>query len=260
MRLRIADLSVHLGGHEILTGIDLEVAPGEVVGLVGPNGSGKSTLLRSAYRVLRPSHGTVELDGVDLWSLSARRSAQRIGVVVQEAVPELDLTVWEVVILGRTPHQGLLDRDTAADHRLVDDALTRVGLGDFGDRRFPSLSGGERQRVLVARALVQQATLLVLDEPTNHLDVHFQLAIMELVRGLGLSTLTALHDLNLAATYCDRIYVLAEGRVVAAGTPDDVLQPDLVHEVFGVRAERLRHPVDGRLLLAFSPGDDTDPG
>jgi iron complex transport system ATP-binding protein len=157
------------------------------------------------------------------------------------------------VILGRAPHKGLLDRTTSDDQQLVDDALARVAMEAFAERSFASLSGGEKQRVLLARALAQGSRLLILDEPTNHLDIHFQLAILELVRGLEVTTLAALHDLNLAAAYCDRIYVLRAGQIVASGPPDEVLQPDLVRDVFDVRADRLRHPVTGRLWLAFSP-------
>ena len=253
MQLRIDGVSAVIDGNEIVSAIDIDVPRGEVVGLVGPNGSGKSTLLRCAYRVLRPSAGVVHLDGDDLWKLTARQTAQRAGVVVQESAPEFDLSVWEVVILGRAPHKRLFDRDTTEDHRLVDDALTQVEMEEFAERSFGSLSGGEKQRVLLARALAQGSQLLILDEPTNHLDIHFQLAILELVRSLGLTTLTALHDLNLAAAYCDTLYVLCDGRIVADGAPEEVLAPDLVRDVFGVRADVLRHPVTGGLLLAFSP-------
>lgn len=260
MHLHIAGVSAVLDSTEIVSDIDLEVEPGECVGLVGPNGSGKSTLLRCAYRVLRPSTGAVHIGGDDIWGLDTRESARRIGVVAQESTPGFDLAVWEVVILGRTPHKRRFDRETSHDHHLVDEALTRVGMGGFADRDFGTLSGGEKQRVLLARALAQEARLLVLDEPTNHLDVHFQLAILELIDGLGLTTIAALHDLNLAAAYCDRVYVLSGGEVVASGTPDDVLTPELVGEVFGVHADRMRHPRTGRLVLAFSSLDLTRDG
>ena len=206
--------------------------------------------------MLRPACGLITIEDDDIWTLSARETAQRAGVVVQETAPEFDLSVWEVVILGRAPHKGLLDRDTSEDHRIVDTALARVSMEEFAERSFSSLSGGEKQRVLLARALAQQARLLILDEPTNHLDIHFQLAILDLIRGLGLTTLAALHDLNLAAAYCDKLYALCAGRIVASGPPNDVLEADLIREVFGVRADALRHPATGRLWLAFSPDSD----
>ncbi|GIJ12839.1 ABC transporter ATP-binding protein [Micromonospora andamanensis] len=155
--------------------------------------------------------------------------------------------------MGRSPYLSALRPATAADEQLVTDALERVGAMPLAGRGFRTLSGGEKQRVLLARALAQQPDLLVLDEPTNHLDVRHQLETLDLMRRLGIATLTALHDLNLAAAYCDRLYVLAAGRVVASGPPDEVLSPDLVGSVFGVGAVPSVHPVTGRTHLAFYP-------
>ncbi|MGH3889284.1 MAG: ABC transporter ATP-binding protein [Pseudonocardiaceae bacterium] len=253
MRVHAAGVTAVIDSHQIVTSATITVAAGELVGLVGPNGSGKSTLLRCVYRVLRPVAGVVALDGEDVWELSARASAQRTAVVVQEPQSDFDFTVRDMVLMGRAPHKGLLERASEADDRIVDDALARVGADEFADRAFTTLSGGEKQRVLVARALAQQTRLLVLDEPTNHLDVRHQLEVLELVRDLGIATLAALHDLNLAAAYCDRLYVLSAGEVVAQGKPEEVLSPDLVESVFGVGAVRSVHPVTGRVQLAFFP-------
>jgi iron complex transport system ATP-binding protein len=161
--------------------------------------------------------------------------------------------VRDVVAMGRTPHKGFLDRDTGADQRIVDDALDRVRMTWAGERIFASLSGGERQRVLLARALAQQSPLLLLDEPTNHLDVRAQLDLLELVRTLRLTTVTALHDLDHAAAYCDHLVLLRAGSVVAAGPPADVLTPDRIADVFGVRAHLGPHPITGRLHVATAP-------
>lgn len=253
MRLTAAGVTVVLGGTTIVEDTALDVGDGEVVGLLGPNGSGKSTLLRCAYRALRPRTGVVAFDDRDVWDLPARSAAQQVAVVVQEASGDFDLTVDEVVRLGRLPHKGLLERDSAADQDRVQAALHRVGLGRLVHRAYPTLSGGEKQRVLLARALVQETPLLILDEPTNHLDIGHQLEMLDLVRGLGVSTLTALHDLNLAAAYCDRLYVLHEGRVTASGTPAQVLHPDLLAEVFGVGASVVTNPVTGHLHVTFHP-------
>ncbi len=252
MKLTLDQVSVELGARRIVRDIDLCVAAGEVVGLIGPNGSGKSTLLRSVYRVLRPVAGRVLLDSDDVWALSARESAIRTGVVVQEAPSDFDFSVIEVIQMGRTPHKGLLARDTAADARVCAAALERVGLGGFAERDYNTLSGGEKQRVLVARALAQEPRLLVLDEPTNHLDIHYQLELLELVRGLGLTTLITLHDLNLAAAYCDRLYLLADGRIVAAGSTAEVLTADHLRRIFKVEARVGRHPLTGRPQLSFA--------
>jgi iron complex transport system ATP-binding protein len=233
--------------------ITFSVAPGEMVGLIGPNGSGKSTLLRAVYRLLRPAAGVVRLGGDDVWQLSPRESARRTGVVVQESPSEFDFTVREVVEMGRTPHKGLLSADTQADAEIVVAALRRVEILPFAVRSYRTLSGGEKQRVLVARALAQQPQLLVLDEPTNHLDIHYQLEILELVRRLHITTLITLHDLNLAAAYCQRLYLVAGGQIVATGTPEMVLTPALVRHVFQVDVVCGRHPVSGALQLAFVP-------
>lgn len=251
MRLTMEGITVRLDGTTIVADAGLVVESGEFVGLVGPNGSGKSTLLRTIYRALRPIAGVVRVAGDDVWCLSGRESALRTAVVVQESNPDFDFTVSEVVQLGRSPHQRPLDRETAADRHLCRAALTRVGLQAARDRPFVSLSGGEKQRVLLARALAQQSQVLVLDEPTNHLDIRFQLELLDLIRGLEVTTIASLHDLNLAATHCDRLYVLDHGRVVAAGRTAEVLTSELVARVFGVALRRWTDPGTGREHLSF---------
>jgi iron complex transport system ATP-binding protein len=238
---------------EILRGIGIDVAAGELVGLVGPNGSGKSSLLRTIYRVLKPDAGRITIGGEDVWKSSARRVAQRTASVLQEAAAEFDFSVEDVVFMGRTPHKGPLDRETALDRDIVGDALARVDMADFGNRRFATPSGGEKQRALIARAVAQQTQALILDEPTNHFDIRYQIEILELVRSLGLTTLAALHDLNLAAEYCDRLYLIDHGKVVASGRPEDVLRPELLRQVYGIGTEVIRHPRSGRPHLIFFP-------
>ena len=251
MKLEVNEVAVAIASRRIVNEVSLEVAPGEIVGLIGPNGSGKSTLLRAVYRLLKPVAGYVQLGSDDVWHLSAREAARRTAVVVQETPSDFDFTVGEVVEMGRTPHKGLLEADNARDAQIVQDALARVNMADFVARSFNTLSGGEKQRVLVARALAQEPKLLVLDEPTNHLDIRYQLEILNLVRELGITTLVTLHDLNLAAAYCHRLYLLANGRIVMAGIPDVVLTPQWVRDVYGVETLCFPHPSTGRLLLAF---------
>ncbi|BBP84119.1 ABC transporter ATP-binding protein [Pseudomonas sp. Pc102] len=243
--LNISDLAwaPDVRSHWRLQGIDLQVREGEFVGLIGPNGSGKTSLLRCAYRAERPASGWVALDGEDLWQRSPRWSAQRIAVVLQEFPQDFGLAVAEVVAMGRSPHKGLFDGDDAEDAAMVAQALASVGMGDFHAHPFARLSGGEKQRVLLARALAQRPGLLLLDEPTNHLDPRYQLELLHQLRRLRLSTLASFHDLNLAAAFCDRLYVLDQGRVVASGTPTDVLTADLLQQVFGVHALVDRHPL-----------------
>jgi iron complex transport system ATP-binding protein len=255
LRLELTGVGVTIETRSIVTDVDLSVEPGQFVALVGPNGSGKSTLLRTVYRALRPTAGVVRIGADDLWRLPARDAARRRSVVPQHSTGGADFTVAELAAMGRTPHKGPLDRDTRADHDIVAEALDRVGLGWARHRPISTLSGGERQRALLARALAQQAPLIVLDEPTNHLDVRAQLDLLTLIRSLGVSTLAALHDLNHATAYADRVAVLHDGRLVADGPPLEVLTPQLIRTVFGVRAHVGTHPLTGSPHIALAALD-----
>ncbi|WP_369217264.1 ABC transporter ATP-binding protein [Streptomyces flavofungini] len=253
--LRVDGLGVTIDGRRLVHDLSLDVADGEVVGLVGPNGSGKSTALRCVYRALRPTTGTVRIGGDDLADLPMRRGAQLLAAMTQDGAVDLDFTVEEVVALGRAPHRRGNQALTARERHLCAAAMERLGLTRLARRGILTLSGGERQRVLLARALVQEPRVLVLDEPTNHLDVRHQVEILSHLRGSGLTVLVVLHDLNLAAAACDRIGVLRQGRLVASGTPKDVLTEALVADVFGVRATVVPHPLTGdpQLLYALHP-------
>lgn len=233
-----------VGVRGIISDISLH-ASDEVVGIVGPNGSGKSTTLRCVYRALKPDAGVVLLDGSDVHK--RHDVARHLAALTQESQVEFDFTVSEVVEMGRLPH----DRDALRDRQVVSDALDTVDLAHLASRSFLSLSGGERQRVLIARAIAQEPRVLVLDEPTNHLDIRHQLDVLTLARGLGITVLTVLHDLNLAASYCDRLYVLDSGRVVASGPPHEVLVPELIAKVFRVTAHVVPHPTTGVPQLLF---------
>jgi iron complex transport system ATP-binding protein len=261
MKLSLDGVCISIDKTPIVSAVDIVVESGEFVGLVGPNGGGKSTMLRSIYRVLKPDAGIVALDDENVWRMRHREVAKRAAVVTQESSPDFDFTVFEIVLMGRTPHKGMLEADCPEDREIVIDALERVGMLPFAERIYASLSGGEKQRVLLARALAQQGKVLILDEPTNHLDVKAQLELLSLVRDLKVTTVAAIHDLNLAAAYCDRVYVLSAGRVVTGGPPHDVFTPELVNSVFGVVAHRILHPGTGRLHLAFCTEEqlDTDP-
>ncbi|GGC53216.1 ABC transporter ATP-binding protein [Hoyosella rhizosphaerae] len=252
MRVHIEDLTVTLDGKRVVHGVNLDVQPGRFIGLLGPNGSGKSSLLRTVYRVHKPSSGTVRIDGLDLRDLSARETARLVAVMTQELAQDFPLTALEVALLGRVPHQRGFGGDSRYDLDLAHDTLESVGAGHLKGRLFAALSGGEKQRILLARALVQETPVLILDEPTNHLDIGFQLELMTMIRERGLTTIAALHDLNLAATFCDDVVVLNDGGVAASGTPHNVLTPELISDVFGVAAHTLIHPSDGRPVIAFS--------
>ncbi|MDX8349279.1 ABC transporter ATP-binding protein [Cognatiyoonia sp. IB215446] len=241
-----AHLSVHdlswspgRGAPQILQATSFDLPAGGVLGIVGPNGAGKTTLLRLLYRFHRPRTGAVQVDGADIWSLSAKEVAQRIAAVLQEQPSDFALTVREIVTLGRTPHRrGFGGSAGAHDAEIIDSALGQLGLHGLAHRHLGTLSGGERQRVMVARALTQQPRLLILDEPTNHLDIRHQLEVLDLIRHLPLTIVTSLHDLNLAADICDHILLLQNGRPVGFGTPDEVLSEAAVSNAFHVQARR----------------------
>jgi iron complex transport system ATP-binding protein len=252
--LDAARVSWSAGSRLILDGVDVTAPPGAVSGLLGPNGSGKSTLLRAIAATQVPDAGEIRFDDEDLLGMPRRRRARRLALVEQDASTDLPISVLDAVLLGRIPHRSLLAGDTEADRAVAREALVRAGVEDLADRSLATLSGGERQRVHMARALAQEPSLLLLDEPTNHLDIAAQLAAMTVLRKLaadGVTVLAALHDLNLAAASCDHVVVLAEGRVVAAGGVRDVLVPEVVEPVYGVRCDVLPHPRTGRPVLVF---------
>ncbi|GAA1828180.1 ABC transporter ATP-binding protein [Agromyces salentinus] len=273
------------GGRLVVDGVDITAPPGSVSALLGPNGAGKSTLLHLIAGLERADAGTVALGGRDVGALRRRDRARRIAIAEQEVRDAPNLTVREVVALGRTPHLGLWGVPGDADHDVVERCLAETGLAAFARRGYDTLSGGERQRANLARALAQEPDLLLLDEPTNHLDLRAQLGTLTLLRRLvagepavdGARTdasgaaagkapstrsgagaarrptvLAALHDLNLAAAFADHVVVLAEGRVVTSGAPDAVLTAGLIASVWGVDAEVLAHPVTGRPVIAFT--------
>ncbi|MGP4017485.1 ABC transporter ATP-binding protein [Saccharopolyspora sp. 5N708] len=251
MQLCLDGVSVEVTGRTLVGDLDLEVRSGEIVGLLGPNGSGKSTALRCVYRALRPTTGAVLLDGADLAGMALRESARSIAALTQESNSELDFTVAEVVALGRTPHLRGNQALSPRERELCEQAMEQADVAHLADRGVLSLSGGERQRVLIARALVQEPRVLVLDEPTNHLDVRHQVELLSFLRTSGLTVLVALHDLNLAASTCDRLAVLSGGSLVTTGRPTDVLTTELIRQVFGVEVAVVTHPRTGAPQLLY---------
>ncbi|MEU2026649.1 ABC transporter ATP-binding protein [Streptomyces sp. NPDC016469] len=251
--LRADGVSREAGGRLLLDGVTLAPEPGTTVGLIGPNGSGKSTLLRILAGVLAPHAGVVTLDGGSLTAVGRRAVARRVAVVDQHAVTQDELRVLDVVRLGRIPHRRAWSAPTDADAAAVDEALERTGLTGRRDQSWHTLSGGERQRVQIARALAQQPRELLLDEPTNHLDIQHQLDLLSLVASLPLTAVVALHDLNLAAMFCDQIVVLSGGRAVAGGPPGQVITEQLIEDVYRVRSVVTPDGPQGRPSVRFLP-------
>ncbi|MGJ3190024.1 MULTISPECIES: ABC transporter ATP-binding protein [Paenarthrobacter] len=252
MKVAFQNVCIALGGTPIVHDVSFTAPSGSVVGILGPNGCGKSTLLRSLYRVNKPTSGSVTLDGDDVRKLTSRQAALRVAVMAQESSQDFPMTAREVVMLGRAPHQRGFGADSDRDHHLVHHALLDVGASSLANRFFGGLSGGEKQRILLARALVQEAPVLVLDEPTNHVDVAFQLELMQLVTSRGRTVLAALHDMNLAAEFCDHVAVLQSGRLRAFGPPSSTLDHELIRRCFGVESRKLEHPLTGKALIAVA--------
>lgn len=246
----VHNLHVGYDGAEVLKGVSVRLEDSAFVGVVGPNGSGKTTLLRSMSRVLRPSSGTVEIDGRDIYSIPARDFARCVGVVPQDVLVAFDFTVLEVALMGRSPRMGRFAVESSRDVAIAMEALVRTGTDHLADRPISALSGGERQRVMMARALAQEPRVLLLDEPTSHLDISFQFEIMDLVKSLneehGLTVLAVLHDLNLASHYCDRLVMIGDGRVVAEGSPAAVITPSNIRRVYGTEVWVRKHPATRR--------------
>ena len=259
--LTVSDLSWHADDRAILSDISFSLAKGEMLGIIGPNGAGKSSLLRCLYRYIKPDNGTISLFGHNTSYFSAKEFARQVAVVLQDTPHHFELTTEQLVAIGLTPHKGPFDLTTSSDRRLVADALEKVGLTHKAGQIYEHLSGGEKQRALIARAIVQQPKLLILDEPTNHLDIRYQIQIMELLRAIGISVITSIHDLNLASAMCDQLLLLDDGRCVAHGTPKSVLTEQRISEVFDVCCSTQPHPQHGNPQISYfygySYGDST---
>jgi len=250
LQLRAEGISFAYQDKSVLNEIDLAIKPGELVGLIGPNGSGKSTLIKCLSRVLVPQRGRVWLDGHTLASLDPQQIARHIAVVPQAVELPPGFTAFEIVLMGRVPHLDWWQNENARDKEIARAAMEATGTWSLAERLVNQLSGGERQRVVIARALAQEPEVLLLDEPTAHLDVKHQIEVMELVRRLnrerGLAVLVVFHDLNLAAQYCSRLVLFKEGRVYKAGSPREVIAPDVLREVYGIELLVIPHPQNQR--------------
>lgn len=236
--LGIKEVRMIFDGRIVLDGISLTLSPGELVGLIGPNGAGKSTLLRLIAKLIPPEQGLIVLDGKELGSLNQRSVAKTVALVPQQAQLAFGFPVREVVLMGRHPHLSRFQPEGAEDYQIVQEAMVSTETGQFAERPVTELSGGERQRVLLARALAQKPRLLLLDEPTAHLDLKYQFRVLRLVRKLavqGMAALAAIHDLNLAGRFCDRLVLLDRGRIRVIGTPWEVLAREHLEPVYGVR-------------------------
>ena len=255
--LTIEQLGCRYGSHDVFAQVDLQATKGEVLALLGPNGAGKSTLLRCLARLQRPQQGQIWLDGQPLWQIKPRLVAQKIAFAPQQAGLNPELTVEQMLLLGRTPHRGWLLPMTKADRTIVEGLLERFNLTKYRRQSLAELSGGEQRRVIIARALAQQPKMLLLDEPTAHLDLKYQLEIMQLVSDLahndGVCVILTLHDLNQASLCADRIALLAHGRLQAVGAPSAVLRSELIEAAYEVPIQMIEHPNHNLPLVMLQP-------
>ncbi|MFW5900729.1 MAG: ABC transporter ATP-binding protein [Halodesulfurarchaeum sp.] len=260
MTLQIRDLAFGYDEKPVLTGVELSVEAGELLAVLGPNGSGKTTLLQCINRILEPEGGCIEIDGDRVSNLSRQEAARRVGYVPQDEARAFPATVFETILQGRKPHGGWSPGQ--ADREAVADAIEELGLGSLAMRQVDALSGGQRQKVRLARALVQNPSVLLFDEPTSALDLKHQLDVMELivehVRNEDVAALLAIHDLNLAARYCDRVALLREGDVYTVGEPD-VLTPETIRSVYNVEATVRQHN-GHRVIVPEQPTSGTRQG
>ena len=251
MELRCDNIQYSIEGSRILNGISLGVSNNEFHTILGPNGCGKTTFLKTVYRITKPDLGTIYLDGKPLDNISIRKSAQNMAVVAQFNNLNFDCSVLDVVMLGRTPHLKMMEQEKKEDYEIAYNALKSVGMYEKRNRSYLSLSGGEKQRVVLARAITQQPTLLLLDEPTNHLDIRYRLEILSIIKDLQITVLAALHDLSLAAQFCDYLYLMKQGEIVTQGMPEAVMTPENLHCIFDVEACVYPSPINGKLMIQY---------
>lgn len=246
------NIKVSFGNANILKDVSIKAKSNKFVGIIGPNGSGKSTFLKCAYRVLKPDEGVVYIDNNELKKLTVKESAKKVAVVAQHNFYNFDFTIEEVVMMGRSPHKRKMERDNSEDYEIVNECLEKVGMTSFKGRNFSTLSGGEQQRIILARALAQKTQCVILDEPTNHLDIKYQLQLLDIVKSLDITVISAIHDLNIAAMYCDYLYAMKDGEVMVEGEPKEVLTPKMIKNLYEVDADVLEDKF-GRLNIVYYP-------
>ncbi len=248
--LVVENVSFSYGPRQVIDNISFKVQAGEMLGIIGPNGSGKTTLLKIISRLLVPDRGRILIDGKDTASWSPRAMARTMAVVPQETQISFDFTVRDIVEMGRSPYLRRFQAMSKRDREIVERTMEATNVLHLADRPITELSGGERQRVIVARALAQEPQILLLDEPTASLDINHEVEIFQLLRHLtsrnGLITLVVLHDLDLAAEYCDQLLLLAQGRVIADGSAEEVLKGETLAGVYGVDIVVYPNPVTGK--------------
>ena len=250
--LEIENLTYKIDDSLISDSINIKFEENTFTGIIGPNGSGKSTLLKQIYRVLKPTKGKIFFDGIDIEDISSKKMARQMAVLPQENQSDFDYTVREIILMGRFPYHSFFmgDHDFDVDINLMKKYLDIVGLREQENQYFKTLSGGEKQRVLLARALVQEAELLILDEVTNHLDIGYQYKVLEILKDLNMTIISAIHDLNLAMKFFDQVVIIDKGRIIVTGNPKDIITRENLKEIFKIDAQIIKkdnsHIIDYR--------------
>ncbi|MEG0250655.1 MAG: ABC transporter ATP-binding protein [Peptostreptococcus sp.] len=251
MNLDVRNLSVEIDKKKILKNVDMSCQKKKFTGIIGPNGSGKSTLLRTVYKSINPKSGSIKLGDIDILNDSYKNIFKHLSVVSQFNNLDFDFSVKEIVLMGRIPHKKIMEKDNLNDFKIVEDALKKVGLLEYQDRSFLTLSGGEKQRVILARAICQEPDFMILDEPTNHLDIKNQLEMFKIMKNLNISVLAALHDISMAARYCDYLYILKNGEIYAQGSPKEIINKETIDYVYNVDCEVYKNPINEELEIYY---------
>ena len=253
MNLSVENVTVKINKVDIVKSVSLHAQKGDFVGILGPNGSGKSTFLKSIYGVLNYDKGCIKLDGKDIKTINLSDIAKDMAVVGQFNNINFDRSVFDILLMGRSPHLGTFKKESEKDYKIALNAIKKVGMEKSLDRSFATLSGGEKQRVILARALTQQPQVLILDEPTNHLDIKYQIEILSLVKDLGICVVAALHDLSLAAQFCNEIYIIKHGELIAKGKPKDIITANMVKEVYEIDCDIVYNEKTEAMMISYYP-------
>ncbi|GAA6203611.1 MULTISPECIES: ABC transporter ATP-binding protein [Thalassotalea] len=252
IHLQAENISWQIDNKHIIKDVSFTAKQGETVGIVGPNGAGKTSLLKCLYQENKMTSGQVTLSEISLDLFDRKEIAKKVAVVAQQHEAVFNLTVFDIVNMGLIPHKAFFESNTNSDRQLIDQALTQVNLQQKKYQVFNTLSGGEQQRCLIARAIVQRPEILIMDEPTNHLDIYYQHQILSIVKQLGLTLIMTIHDLNLAAQYCDRLLLLSQGEVRAFDDTEKVLNETLIKETFHIDCLVDRNPLTRKMRVTYA--------
>lgn len=251
MEITVDKLNVIDGNYTILDDLNLHVKNRNFIGIIGPNGSGKSTLLKAISRSIRSESNEISYDGRDINHLSYKESAKLISCLDQEHDMPFDFQARELIMMGRYPYKKMFETENQQDERIVDSAIDQVDIRHLQYKNYQHLSGGEKQRVLIARMIAQQSDIFILDEPTNHLDISYQLELFKFLHETPTTVISAIHDLNIAARFCDYLFVMKDGKIFCQGEPQEILTSRTIAEVFNVDVDVVKHPTKSQLVIIY---------